>query len=85
MPSNKAMETFQVEGFPADSATVHVAFFRLVENSGALRTRLISAASASGPESDAERDALDFAFIDADLVRVIRCECRDTADREGSF
>ncbi|EJD35969.1 CGI-121-domain-containing protein [Auricularia subglabra TFB-10046 SS5] len=59
------METWQ---YPAFSAVVHLALFERVQNAKALRARLISASTMPGAEGDAEREAVNFAFIDASLV-----------------
>jgi EKC/KEOPS complex subunit CGI121/TPRKB len=47
---------------------VYTALYTSVKNAGALKKRIISASLADGPEGEAERDAVDFAFIDASLV-----------------
>jgi EKC/KEOPS complex subunit CGI121/TPRKB len=50
------------------STVVHIALYTGVSNAATLRQRIINAASATGPEGDAEREAVNFAFIDARLV-----------------
>ena len=48
---------------------VHIALFRNVLNSSDLRKRIIAAATLTGEEGDAERERVNFAFVDARLVR----------------
>ena len=62
------MESYELSQFPVDHSTVHLAFFKNVTNSADLRKRLVAAASMEGPEGDAERDVLDYAFIEANMV-----------------
>ena len=59
------MESFSFPQFPAK---VHVALYINVGNGIALRKRIISAAAARGEDGKREREALNFAFIDARLV-----------------
>ena len=59
------MESFSFPQFPAK---VHVALYTDVGNAGALRQRIIGAASARGEDGEREREALNFAFIDGRLV-----------------
>lgn len=59
------MESFH---YPEFNLTVWIALFTAVSNPGTLRRRIIRAATAPGSEGEAERDALNFAFIDARLV-----------------
>lgn len=63
------METFHYPHFPPDLSIAHVALFTKVTNSAELRLRLIKAASLPGEEGDIEREAVNFAFIDATKVR----------------
>ncbi|KAI0077604.1 CGI-121-domain-containing protein [Panus rudis PR-1116 ss-1] len=62
------MESFYYPQHPPESSYVHVALFTNVTNASELRDRLVKAASMAGPEGVAEREAVDFAFIDATLV-----------------
>ena len=48
---------------------VHIALFRNVANSAEIRKRIIAAATLTGDEGDAERERVNFAFVDARLVR----------------
>jgi EKC/KEOPS complex subunit CGI121/TPRKB len=59
------METQVYSEFPAHLSVVHVALFTQITNSALLRARIIGAAT-SGQES--EREAVNFAFINARLV-----------------
>ncbi len=63
------MESYHLEGFPEEGSAVHMAFFCHVTNAADLRQRLIQVAAQTGTDAEAERDMLDYAFIDADLVR----------------
>lgn len=59
----------QMESLPLPSGyTAHYALFTLT-NAAELRTRLVAASQlAADAEGDAERDRLDFSFIDASMV-----------------
>lgn len=48
---------------------VFAAKFKHVKNAGKIRARIVNAATLEGPEGDKERDAVNFAFINAKLVR----------------
>jgi len=62
----RQMETF---AYPHFSSTVHVALFVHVTNSAKLRARIIRASTLDGVEGQAEREAVNFAFVYARLVR----------------
>ncbi|KII96124.1 hypothetical protein PLICRDRAFT_96194 [Plicaturopsis crispa FD-325 SS-3] len=62
------MQTHRYPQFPPTIAVVHVALFTDVTNASSLRQRIVNAATKPGVEGDAERDALNFAFIDARLI-----------------
>ena len=62
------MQSFRYAHLPAELSTVHVALFTDVTNSAALRARIVRASQLEGPDGDAEREAVNFAFIDARLV-----------------
>jgi len=66
----RQMETF---AYPHFSSTVHVALFVHVTNSAKLRARIIRASTLDGVEGQAEREAVNFAFVDARLVRHCLC------------
>lgn len=55
---------------PEHLSTVHIALITDVKNAADLRARLIRAAALEGEVGDQEREAVNFAFIDARLVRV---------------
>ena len=63
------MESFSYPQFSPDVSSVHIALFKNVTNASQLKQRLISAATMPGPEGELERAAVNFAFIDARLVR----------------
>lgn len=60
------METYYYSQF--NHAVVHVALFDDVTNSAAIRSRIIQAARIIGVDGDTEREAINFAFIDARLI-----------------
>jgi EKC/KEOPS complex subunit CGI121/TPRKB len=62
------METYYYTHF--NHAVVHVALFNDVTNSAAIRSRIIQAARIPGVDGDTKREAINFAFIDARLVRI---------------
>ncbi|KAJ8456700.1 hypothetical protein ONZ45_g18614 [Pleurotus djamor] len=59
------MESFS---YPHLSRVVYVALFTAVSNAAHLRQRIINAASLTGEDGERERDAVNFAFIDARLI-----------------
>jgi hypothetical protein len=59
------MESF---AYPHFSSTVYVALFVNVTNAAKLRARIIRASTLQGAEGEAEREAVNFAFVDARLV-----------------
>lgn len=59
------MESF---AYPHFSSIAHVALFNGVTNAAELRARIVRASSLEGDEGDAEREAVNFAFINARLV-----------------
>ncbi|KAI5119627.1 hypothetical protein M0805_007891 [Coniferiporia weirii] len=62
------METYTYKQFQGLPATVHIALFASVKNAAKLRARIVKASTAEGAEGEAERDAVNFAFIEARLV-----------------
>ncbi|KAI0665819.1 kinase binding protein CGI-121-domain-containing protein [Trametes maxima] len=62
------MQTFRYSHLPHELSTVHIALYKNVANSAALRSRIVRASQLEGPEGDAEHDAVNFAFIDALLI-----------------
>lgn len=66
------MEAYTYSHFPPHISTVHIALFANVKNASTIRARIIQAATMQGPEGDLERAAINFAFVEAKLVRNIR-------------
>jgi hypothetical protein len=62
------MESFSFPFLPASYSAVHVALFTEIKNAVPLRRRIIDAATMNGEEGDREREAVNFAFINARLV-----------------
>ena len=63
------METYTLSHFPEPYSTIHIALFHTVTNARTIRNRLITASTAPGPEGELSRSQLDYAFLDASLVR----------------
>jgi EKC/KEOPS complex subunit CGI121/TPRKB len=59
------MESF---AYPHFSSTVNVALFINVTNAAKLKARIICASTLEGTEGQVEREAVNFAFVDARLV-----------------
>ncbi|CAE6347125.1 unnamed protein product, partial [Rhizoctonia solani] len=51
--------------FPPELSRVHIALFANVQNAPDLRSRLIKASTMEGEEGEKEREAVNFAFVDA--------------------
>ncbi|KAI0922299.1 hypothetical protein AcW2_007031 [Taiwanofungus camphoratus] len=62
------METYHYSHFPAEVACVYITLFTNVSNASQLRSRIIRASLMQGDEGDLEREAVNFAFIDARLI-----------------
>ncbi|EJF55777.1 CGI-121-domain-containing protein [Dichomitus squalens LYAD-421 SS1] len=62
------MHTFHYPHLPTELSTVHVALFNNVTNSSEIRSRIVRASQLHGPDGEAEREAVNFAFIDARLI-----------------
>lgn len=60
------METYHYSQF--NHAVVHVALFDDVTNAAAIRSRIVQAARNLGVDGNIEREAVNFAFIDARLI-----------------
>jgi hypothetical protein len=60
------METFV---YPHFSSIVQIALFKHVTNAANLRARIVRASTLEGREGDVEREAVNFSFVDARLVR----------------
>ncbi|KAH9916777.1 CGI-121-domain-containing protein [Fomitopsis serialis] len=54
--------------YPHLPARVHLALFDHVSNAAHIRERIVRASQLEGPEGDREREAVNFAFIDARLI-----------------
>ncbi|KAF6748590.1 hypothetical protein DFP72DRAFT_916373 [Ephemerocybe angulata] len=71
------MDSFTFPHFPCDKSTAHFALFRNVENAPSLRQRIVKVSTlpvgSTKREDEVERDAVNFAFIDARLVSFIDC------------
>jgi len=61
------MDTLQFPQFDPP-AKAHIALLRDVTNAAEVKTRIIAASTAEGDNGDAEREAVNFAFIEASLV-----------------
>ena len=70
------MESFAYRHF---SSTVHVALFVHVTNAAKLRARIVRASTLEGSEGQLEREAVNFAFVDARLVCHKSCPSSRTA------
>jgi len=62
------MESLHFPHYQADYSYAHIALFRNVSTSEKLKNRIISASVTEGELGDKEREAVNFAFIDARLV-----------------
>ncbi|KAJ7457680.1 kinase binding protein CGI-121-domain-containing protein [Mycena galericulata] len=62
------MQSYQLAHFPPHLSFVHAALYTNVSDSDLLRKRLITASTAEGPDGEREREALNFAFIEARLI-----------------
>jgi EKC/KEOPS complex subunit CGI121/TPRKB len=60
------MESFD---YPQFSSTVHLALFNHVTNAAKLKARIVCASTSEGTEGQIEREAVNFAFVNARLVR----------------
>jgi EKC/KEOPS complex subunit CGI121/TPRKB len=48
---------------------VHICLFTAVQNAATLQSRLKTAATATGAQGEVERETMNFAFVNAALVR----------------
>lgn len=62
------MEIFHYAHLPSPVSAVNIALFVNVANAAELRARIVRAASIAGEAGDREREAVNFAFVDARLV-----------------
>lgn len=58
----------EVYRFPHLGASIYIALFENVKNASSLRARLVTASTMTGPEGEAERMAVNYAFIQSQLV-----------------
>ena len=69
-----SVTTLEVQTYPhlpPEIAQVHIGLLKNVKNAAQIRSRIISASTVTGETGDAEREAVNFAFIDARTVRGI--------------
>ncbi|KAF9563355.1 CGI-121-domain-containing protein [Agrocybe pediades] len=62
------MESLHYPQFDPEHSHVHVALLRGVTNAAALKSRIIAASTTEGEFGEKEREAVNFAFIDARLI-----------------
>ena len=62
------MESLHFPHFQVDYSHAYIALFRNVSTSEKVKNRIISASVTQGELGDKEREAVNFAFIDARLV-----------------
>lgn len=70
---NHEMETLEYPHLPPKVSTVHLALFTNVSNAANLRRRLVYAVNLPGEDGEREREAINYAFVDARLVRTLPC------------
>ncbi|RXW23637.1 hypothetical protein EST38_g2208 [Candolleomyces aberdarensis] len=68
---------------PHDRSSARYALFRNVENAPALRQRIIKASTMQGRKGELEKEAVNFAFIDARLVAIHQAILADSANPSG--
>lgn len=64
------MESYHLSQYSLSYSSIHLALFHNVTNSAELRKRLVAASTMEGLEGDRERDRLDYAFVEADMVSI---------------
>ena len=64
----EAMTSLTFAHFPTALSTAHIALFTGITNAASLRARIIAASMMEGPQGNAEREAVNFAFVEASLV-----------------
>jgi hypothetical protein len=62
------MEVFRYPQFPPEFATVYIALIKDIQNAAELKKRLVSASVMPGTAGEIEREAVNFAFVNAKLV-----------------
>jgi EKC/KEOPS complex subunit CGI121/TPRKB len=63
------MDVIRYEYLPTGLQDVHLCLFEDVRNAAVLRQRLTEASRMQGAAGDAERQAVNFAFLDASRAR----------------
>lgn len=64
----RLMESFSFPTFPSNYSAVYATLYTDIKNAIPLRRRIIEAAAMDGEEGDREREAVNFAFINARLI-----------------
>lgn len=65
------METHTYPHFPAEVSKVYLGLYCNVSNAAELKKRLVTAATLAGEDGEREREAVNYAFIDATLVFIL--------------
>lgn len=63
------METYTLAHLPPAYRRLSIAYFSDVQNAAEIKKELVRSAQMEGPEGDAARRRMDFAFVEADVVR----------------
>lgn len=64
------METYTLQQLPPAYRRLSIACFDNVANSAEIKKELVRSAMMEGPEGDAARRRMDFAFIEGDVVSI---------------
>ncbi|PPQ73107.1 hypothetical protein CVT26_014728 [Gymnopilus dilepis] len=62
------MESLCYPQFDSRHSQVHIALFRNVSNAAAVKARIIAASTAEGEFGEKEREAVNFAFVEARMI-----------------
>lgn len=62
------METYTLQHLPPAYRRLSIAYFSDVANAAEIKKELVRSAQMEGPEGDAARRRMDFAFVEADVV-----------------
>lgn len=65
------METYTLQQLPPAYRRISIAYFDNVTNSAGIKKELVRSALMEGPEGDAARRRMDFAFVEGDVVSVV--------------
>src|ERR1700720_1052678 len=76
MIPDRDMETYAYPQFPFHVSVVNIALYTAVRNASLLRARIIKAATIQGVDGKREREAVNFAFVDASLVSMLNLDSR---------